>query len=245
MTEPYRILLMTSDKYLDILKPSCHLINKYWQPNPEVIVAGFTPPAFDLPPNFHFLSIGKFEDYPFKKWSDALIRVLNIIDDEVIVLMLDDYFTLRPVDTRNVKILYGYARQFGYVLKIDLCVDRLYAGGTDMNYGVVDHIDLIKSMPGSPYHMSLWPGLWRRDNLLRLLIPDESPHDIELQGTTRLSHMGNSLIVLGTRQFPLRMYSSLRGANPNHIDLSELNENDVREMDALGYLDSWKPQDTK
>jgi hypothetical protein len=240
MTEEYRIVIMTSDKYLPVLRASSWLLNKYWSPNPDVIVAGFTPPTFDLPSNFHFHSIGKFEDYPFKKWSDALIKLLHEIDDEVVVILLEDYFILRPVDTRNVRILYGYAMQFGYVLKIDLCVDRLYAGGTEMLYGVVEHIDLIKSMPGSPYHMSLWPGLWRKDNLLKVLVPDESPHDIELTGTTRLSHMGNDLLVLGTRQFPLRMYSALRGADPGRVDLSELNTNDIREMMALGFFDAWE-----
>ena len=66
------IFVLTSDKYLDALKPFCYLFNKYWSPKQQVVIAGFTPPDFELPKNFHFHPIGPFEDFPIGKWSDAL-----------------------------------------------------------------------------------------------------------------------------------------------------------------------------
>lgn len=237
----YRILVTTSDKYLPALKPFAWLLRKYWVPTPDVVVAGFSVPNFELPDNFTFLSIGNQSDYPFSKWSDALYSALERFTDEAFILMLEDYFVTRPVNTSAVRILFDYAIQFGYVLKIDLCADRLYAYGADLEYGHVAYLDLIKSMPGSPYHMSLWPGIWRRDNLLKCLIPHESPHDLEIIGTTRVSHM-QDLLVLGTRNYPLKITLGLRGGDSSKINLSELAPNDVEEMRALGFFSPWENQ---
>ena len=217
----YRVLVTTSDKYLPALLPFIHLFNKYWSKEQEVLVAGFSEPDFDMPDNFSFMSLGKQEDYPFNKWSNALEVLLDRVDDEAFVLMLEDYWLTRHVDVHAVKVLYHYAIQFGYVLKIDLAGDRLYAFGADLTYGSVQYLDLIKSMPGSPYHMSLMTGIWRRDNLQKILIPNESPHDMELQGTTRVSHM-QDLLVIGTRQWPCRNTLGLRGGDHTKLNLSEL-----------------------
>jgi hypothetical protein len=233
---------MTSDKYLMALRPFAYLFNKYWKPNPDVLVAGFTAPQFNLPDNFSFMSLGKFEDYPVDKWSDAFLKLLNRIKDEAFVLMLEDYWITRHVNSEAVHILYDYALQFEYVLKVDLCGDRLYAHGADVNYGSVSYLDLVKSMPGSPYHMSLMTGIWRRDHLLRLIIPGESPWDIELAGTTRVSH-DQEAIVIGTRQWPVRHSLAFRAENPGKLKLEEIATVDIQEMRELGLLDPWEKEE--
>jgi hypothetical protein len=238
MSAPYRVIVMTSDNYLPALRPFAYLFNKYWQPHPEVLIAGFSPPGFELPTNFKFKSIGKFSDFPFSGWSNALIKLLEEIQDETFVLMLEDYWITRPVGSDTIQILNDYAVQFGYVLKIDICTDRLYAYGADLNYGNVSYIDLVKSMPGSPYHMSLYPGIWRRDNLLKVLVPGESPHDLEIVGSTRVSHM-QDLLVLGTRQNPLKITLGLRGGNHNQVNYGDIPKGDFDDMHAAGYFRPW------
>lgn len=239
MASEYRVIVMTSDKYLPALRPFAHLFNKYWSKDIDVLVAGFARPQFDLPENFKFASLGKQEQFPFHMWSDALMKVLDKIKDEAFILMLEDYWLTRHVNLEAVGILYRYAIQFKYILKMDLTGDRLYAHGADLTYDTVSYLDLVKSMPGSPYHMSLMTGVWRKDNLRRVLKRDESPHDLELVGTTRASHM-QDLVVLGTRQWPVRHTLGLRGGDHTKLNLTELKKKDVDEMDALGYFDVWK-----
>jgi len=235
----YRVIVMTSDKYLPALLPFAWLFDKYWNNEQQVLVAGFTPPDFDLPDNFEFHSIGKQEDYPFGKWSNALHDLLVDIDDEAFVLLLEDYWIKRKVDVHAIKILHSYAVQFGYVLKIDIAGDRLYAHGADLYYDTLEYLDLIKSMPGSPYHMSLMPGVWRKDNMLKVIIPNESPHNLEMEGTTRVSHM-QDLLVLGTRQWPYMNVLGLRGGDHTSLNVSDLKPTDVDEMRALGYFEPWE-----
>jgi len=234
----YRVFITTSDKYLPALKPMAWMMNRHWRPTPDVVVMGFGLPEFDLPSNWTFASMGKQEDYPFGKWSNALIEFLKAVDDDVFLLMLEDMWPIRKVDTEALDILYRYMLQFEYVAKMDLCGDRLYAMGMQP-YGYVNRLDLIKSMPGSPYHLSLMPGFWRRQHLLGALIPNESPHQVELIGTQRLSHR-QDVIVLGTRQWPLRITLALRGGDSSKLLLDDLGDDDVRAMRGGGFFAPWE-----
>jgi len=236
---PYKVVVSASDKYLPALKPFAWLMNKYWKPNPEVVVAGFTKPSFKLPSNFEFVSVGKFEDYPITRWTDALREFLSDFDDEVFILMLEDYWITRAVDTEAVQILVDYMHQFEYVIKADLCADRLYAHGADLNYGNAGRLDLIKSMPGSPYHMSLMTGAWRKSHLMRHLQPGWTPWDLEIVGTTMLSH-DQDVIVVGCKQWPVKHTLAFRANDPGSLLLNEIDPDDVKQMRALGLLSPWE-----
>lgn len=239
MSPEYRVFLTTSNNYLPALRPMAWLMEKYWQPVPEVVVLGFDKlPEFDLLDNWTFVTLGKQEDYPFGKWSNAIIKALNKIEDEVILLMLEDMWPIRRVDVEALDILYRYMLQFEYVAKMDVCGDRLYAMGMQP-YGHVNRLDLVKSMPGSPYHLSLMPGFWRREHLLNALIPDESPHQVELIGTQRLSHR-QDVIVVGTRQWPLRITLALRGGDSGKLLLDELEQADISALRERGYFEPWE-----
>jgi hypothetical protein len=230
---------MTSDKYLPALRPFSHLFNKYWSKEQEVLIAGFNMPEFGLPDNFGFISLGEQADYPFNKWSNALSSLLGKIGDEAFILMLEDYWLTRHVNLDAVKMLYDYAVQFKYTLKVDLTGDRLYAFGADKNYDTVSYLDLVKSMPGSPYHMSLMCGVWRKDNMLRVLVQNESPHEVEMVGTQRASHM-QDLLVVGTQQWPVRHTLGLRGGDHTKLNLQELKDKDVEEIRAKGFFEPWE-----
>src|SRR5688572_26612213 len=161
-----RVIVLTSDKYLAALRPFAWLFNKYWGQDQEVLVAGFTEPGFDLPPNFSFHSIGAYRDYPVNRWSDALITLMHQIPDETFALMLEDYWLTRPVYRQAVTMLHDYVRQFGYVARMDLTGDRKNNGMASF-YGSCGHLRLVWSNPDSQYHMSMMTGIWRKQHLLR------------------------------------------------------------------------------
>ena len=231
------ILVFTSDKYLNALKGFSFLFNKYWNGNsPQpVTIVGFGNPKFELPENFQFYSMGSQRNYPLDKWSDAIIDYLTDKPFDHFILMLEDYWVTRPVDVRSVKILADYCVQFQNVLKMDLCGDRLYSLNASP-YGNVAHIDLIKSSPDSQYHMSLMTGIWNRKLLLSFLVRGETPWDVELRGTPRVSTAGDNILVLGTRQWPVRHTLAHRRGNPSELFLDEINSVDVSEMKNIGAI---------
>lgn len=235
-----QVIVMTSDNQYHCLKPFFHQWGKYYPAPVEFVICGFSPVDDD-----RFYSIGQFEDYPPAKWSDALIKVLDNVANEVFLLMLGDYWLSRVADANAITMCYHYMRQFEYVIKFDLTTDRLFADGGGKylfgynTYNTLGYLDLIKSDPGSPYHMSLWGGLWRRDLLRRVLTPGETAQQIELNGTHRLSQFGNEMLVLGTRQGPLKHANVIQAGQWNQdpmVGLPSLREDDREELKRLGYL---------
>jgi len=236
LTKNYKILVVTSDKYINAIRPLGYLLNRYWPEYPEVVVGGFTPPNFTLPPKFRFHSIGKMSDYPIDRWSDGLIKFINDVGDDVFMLMLEDMWPIRPVYDKAVDMAHDYMVQFEYVARLDLTGDRLNSGGAAL-YGKLGHIDLIWSDPDSQYHLSMMPAFWRKSHLLRVLVPGETPWDVELRGTPRLSALRHECIVLGTNAWPYKNTLAFRGGETSHLLLNEIDGDDVTAMRELGLLD--------
>jgi hypothetical protein len=153
------------------------------------------------------------------------------------------FFGQRPVDVLAVNMLFDYARQFQNVLKIDLGTDRLYInGGANFLYGAntydnVGYLDLIKSPPGTPYQMSLWGGIWNREQLRRVLVFGETPQDIEIAGTGRVT---DDQLVLGTRQAPLlhgNIFQSRNQGKPVYEDSGwKIKNSDLAFMRKEGWI---------
>lgn len=232
------LYIMTSDRYIAALQPFAHLLKRYWQPSPTVVVGGFSSPTFPLPHNFTFHSLGKFEEYPVNRWSDALIRMLLELPHEVFVLMLEDYWLCQPVDVAAINVACDYMNQFEYVARFDLTADRKFSGFAKP-YGKAGHVNLLLSDPDSQYHCSLMAAVWRRKHLLKILVSGETPWETELNGTNRLSALRDHCIVLGTADPPLKHTLAFRGGENGKLLLDEVPPQDVEEMTTLGLLRPW------
>lgn len=219
-----QVIVMTSDNQQWTIPPFWYQWTKYFNGLEHTrLTCGYTRIECDS----NFYSIGKFKNYPANKWSDALIKVLDTVADEVFILMLDDYFLSRPVDTKAVQMIYDYMHQYTNVLKFDLADERLYSGTPPEGYNqfywgyntydTLGYLDLIKSDPNSQYHMSLWGGMWRRDLLREVLVPGETAQQIEMAG--RVNNHPDWL-VLGTRQAPLRHVNVIQRGQWNYHDRS-------------------------
>jgi hypothetical protein len=233
------VIIMTSDKYLDALRPFAYLAQEYWSRSKKFMIAGFTEPDFVLPANFKFVSIGKFEDYPVDKWSDALIKVMiDHVDEDLFILMLEDYWITRRVSHEAISLAATYMERHQEILKFDLCGDRLYAKDADLNYDSFGFLDIVKSHHMSPYHMSLMTGMWRRDLMLRVIKTGWSPWDVELTGTTKLSRL-SGMSVVGSRQWPIRHTLAFRSGDSTKLKLEEIRREDVATMTRMGLLEPW------
>lgn len=237
-----RVFVLTCDSYSKAVLPFSYLFNNYFSSNQEVIVAGYEKFPSGLPENFILHSIGKQADYPLSKWSDGLIKLLDDFKDEVFLLFFEDMWITEPVHLKETFMLYDYMMQFKYVIKMDTFTERRYSGGVKP-YGMCGHIPLVKSDPNSQYHVSFMVGMWNRENLLKVLIPNEDPWQTELDGTSRLSSFGDEMIVLGTESWdndpktcPIRHMLAYRNGDPNKLLLDELWPDDKKALEELGYL---------
>lgn len=230
------IFVFTSDKYLKALQPFAWLFNRYWSPEQAVDVIGFAQPEFMLPSNFSFHSLGDMRDYPFGRWSNQVIDYLEIRNDIThCVILLEDYWPIRPVNLSAIRMLYDYMLQFRNVLKVDLGSDRLYSAGMT-DYDNCGFLDLVLSDYRSQYQLSMMGGIWNKELLLRFLVRNESPHEVELNGTPRVAAAHDEVIVLGTRNYPLRHTLAHRGGDSGKLLLSEIKKCDIEELTRLGYI---------
>lgn len=241
-----QVIVIASENYYHCLSPFMYL----WDKNAgvpfspfEIVICGFSKPTHYLDSQTEFYSLGIQRDWPVSRWSEKLLLILDEVADKQFILMLEDYWLIRPVDIAAIMMLSDYAKQFENVLKIDLGMDRLYInGGSNFLYGAntynnAGYLDLIKSPPGTPYQMSLWGGIWNREQLKRVLVPGESPQDIEIAGTSRVT---DDQLVLGTRQAPLlhgNIYQSRNKGEPVYEDAGwAIKPDDLTFMQKEGWI---------
>lgn len=200
-------VILTSDVSMWAVQPQLYLIEKYWKWHGLITIGGYTRPEFSLPAGVEFVSIGKFADYPINFWTNGLINLLNMVEDEVILFMMDDYWLFRDVDDRALRLMTDYMLTHIEVKRFCCCTDRLGAKGIT-DYGRLGHLDVIKSDPASPYHFSYQASLWQRRDLLNILYPGETPWQSEMHGDAILQQQ--EALVLGTRQAPMRYTIALQ-----------------------------------
>ena len=144
------------------LKPFSQLYNKYWGSHIDVMC--YSKPDFRLPPNFNIVSVDD-TDFPAEHWANGMLLYLKNIPDDTVIILLEDYWLIRPVDLEGVVVLNKLVAS--NVLRVDLTSDRLYAREV-RNVGCIGHYDIVEA-PNSQYQMSLQAGIWNRELLIEVL----------------------------------------------------------------------------
>lgn len=231
-----KTIVLTSDKGNPWLRGFCHQWKKYaYHTMIQPAIYGFTPPKFSLP--YPFFSLGEFADYPADRWSNALIRALDAVKDDFVMILLEDYWLTRKANGRGLSAAMYWMGKHKNAVRFDVTTDRLYCGSI-REAGAVEEFDIIQQDGAADYALSFQASIWRRKALLGLLVPNETPWQCELNGSARLNQSG--LEVYGTRQWPLRYIVAV---NKGQFDPvcnwmvpdRRMAELDLAELDALGY----------
>ena len=163
------ILVCSCDKDDDLFEPFHHCMEKYYPTHPEIIY------ATESIKNPYYKTICK--NYPLDKWTKRIRETLKEIDDNEILLMIDDIFIRKPVDTKRI----DYARV------------NLMGNIACFNFEKVFNLDDQESglngwkirKKGSPYELSLMCGLWDKEKLLKILENDSDPWTVEYRQDTK------------------------------------------------------------
>lgn len=228
---PLRVFVITNDNYLWCLKPFCYLFNIYWSTLQPVVVGGFSPPPFALPPNFEFYQIDK-ENYPANRWSDGLIKMLRAMPDEHFVLLLEDYWLCRTVDHNGILTLLDWQSSRADNVRMDLTADRLY-GYRMHDVGYWGHYDIIECGEDAPYQMSLQAAIWKKSLMLQLLEPGKSSWETEIH----CNMVGRGMRVYGTRNLPIRYANGIYQGKIDNVQIDMIPEphrSAVKEMIPKG-----------
>jgi len=170
-----------------------------------------------MPGNFSNMAVGIQADYT---WSSGLMKYLAFHEDELILLMLEDYFIDKPVNVELIGQLWQRMKHQPDIVKIDLTDDRLKVPHTNWNSQTA--LSLVKSDDNAPFQSSLQAAIWRKDFLMRFLNSDEDAWQFEKTGTKRIVNARQqgkfNGLILGCKEPPLS-YINAKGGEGTHPHL--------------------------
>lgn len=162
-----KIIAITCDDYLHILKGFVYMFNKYWVPRADVTVLGYRSPSFDLPDNFKFVSLGDQEKYG-RDWTSALIPFFKQLRDEYFLLLLEDIYILNV----DKSLLHEAEKHMANgIEKVRLTFDTRLGDKKDANFKIMEQ--------DATYRLSLQPSFIRRDYFLKYLEPGKTIWEYE------------------------------------------------------------------
>jgi hypothetical protein len=172
VTESCALVILSCDAYRDLWGPCLTLHRRYWPdcPYPTFLVSETR--AVDEP-GVQPLCAGAR-----RAWSDVVRWALERLEHEHVLLVLDDFFLTRPVDTAMLEARRAElaARGGGYLRLVPWPQPTGVVAGAR---------DLGEHERGAPFRASLQAAFWRRQTLLDVLTPGESPWQFETNASVR------------------------------------------------------------
>jgi hypothetical protein len=194
------LYILTNRKHHWLLPGFAYLFNQFWGSKQPVVVVSYGRNDVKLPHNFSYLSLSK-RNYPAKQWSNGFIKLAQDCPHDFFMTMLEDFWLNAPTDVRVVETLFDWMCGTQNILRLELWGERK-SKKQARHYNSVRGHPLIYTPPGTKYQMSLQANIWNRDLLLDVLEPGETPWQVEIWGSSRVSAKRH--LVLGAKHPPLR-----------------------------------------
>lgn len=164
------ILVCTCDSYEDLWLPFFKLLDKYWKDNDLTIVLNTETKTYA----YRNLNIVSYPQTRKETYGERIIRNIQHIETKYTLLLLDDFFLRRNVDTIALS-------NYIEIMNSDDKVDVIYF--TKQILGQVEEYSiegLMKLKKYAMYRLNMQAGLWRTDRLLELWKPIDNPWKWEI-----------------------------------------------------------------
>jgi hypothetical protein len=162
-------VVVSCDKYSDLWQPFFRCLRKYWPdcPFPQFLVTNHQRAEIE---GVEVLAVG-----PDTSYSDNIRAAMSSIPQEWVILWLDDVFLSAGVDSARLVALLASARKDGAgFLKLSADMPMSY---TD------DFLAEIGPLPkGIRYRAAIGCGWYKKDTLLKLLVPGASAWELDRSG---------------------------------------------------------------
>lgn len=182
------VLVASCDRYADLLPPFSILWRKYWGDCPfETALVTESPPAENLCFD-RIVACG-----PDGNWCSRLVTALTQIQTRYVILLCDDYYLDRPVDTALILKRLDQAKRFDAVN-----VRMIPNPVTKIPY----REDLREYRKNTAYCIATQAGIWNREFLLKLATGKASIWEFERYGSFDLEGETRPILGTPTKEFP-------------------------------------------
>jgi len=181
----YSILINTTDSFEDCWFPFFTLFKKYWPEYTGNIYLNTETKTYTHE-GLNIISIQNNKNTPNQRitWSECLIRALNVIDDDIILYMQEDYF-LKDFVKNDIVEKFVQLMHDNY--KID-CIHLTDAGG-HLGLQSTFHHKLHHLISPQRYLTNCQAALWKKSTLLSLIRPYENAWQFEEFGSKRAAKL--------------------------------------------------------
>lgn len=172
----FDIIVSTCDEYSFLWQGFFYYLHKNWGlPNGRIIMTSTNMPK-GVP---GVECIGKASRRI--DWSSRMLSALKLSQSEIVFVLLDDFYIVRPVDQNYVEAAYNAMVQD----KTIMCVN-LRDAEPESDYGLNPYNDFfVKKNNEATYCVTTQASFWRRDYLVKLLHPGENAWQFERFGSVR------------------------------------------------------------
>ena len=169
-----KIVISTCDEYGWLVPVFLHFLRRMWPDNPYEIEI-ITEKERIAGEVFYTKGVS---------WSSGLIAYLEQCEDDKILLILEDYFLQKIVDTKKVK-------EAEELCEGDVgCVMLKSPARYYDDHSIECSVDGFREYPlGDKYSLSLQPAIWQKEYLLKALKKDETAWATEINGSRRLGKL--------------------------------------------------------
>jgi len=199
------------------------MFNKYWSPDAEVTILGYSPPIYDLPDNFKFVSLGKQEEYG-NEWTTALIPYFKQMSDEYFIWLLDDAYILN-VDKSLLPVAEEHMKKGVEKVHLTNFDNRIFNKEKDINFNIWDQ--------DARYRLSLQPCFIRRDYFLKYLIPRKIIWQYEIDHEIARNDGAQILI---SKQDIVSYSNFMRKRKTDSVQISKIRKEDLDALKRLGVF---------
>ena len=112
-------------------------------------------------------------------WTDRMIETLKRVDSDFVMLTCEDNFIVSPVDNDKFEQAFSIIKSHRNISMLSFA-GKLRADEKTKWIGDFGRVSMRKR-----YRVVLDTAIWRKDALMRNLIPGESPWEFEINGTER------------------------------------------------------------
>lgn len=166
-----RIVVFTCDAYSWLIPTFLHFYKKMWPDNPYQ--TDFVTETKDIGQASTFFT-GKIP------WPDGAIKYFKSTDEEIFLLLLEDYIIKEPIDTDRIKMAESLCRD-------DIGCVRLNPRDRLRRHLFDAGIEGFKEYPlDKPYSISLQPSIWQKKFLFEFLKKGEDVWQVENEGSIRI-----------------------------------------------------------
>ncbi len=164
------VLVVSCDKYSDMWPVFFELKKRKWSDCPYRTYLGsnFKKSGQD---GVTDISIG--EDL---SWADNVRNMLGYIKEDYVIMLLDDFFIDRKLDTDRIRALAQYMEE----MQFDCLRLEPEPGPARL---INRKLKVGRTKPGYPFYVSTQPAIWKKTSLLNLLGDGYSAWDFELKNS--------------------------------------------------------------